>query len=370
MWASVTLFMRCMIRKEPKVWLALFFPLLLTNCGSPGVPLPPSLELVRPIRDLHAFRKGDQVFLTWTIPSQTTERQNLRHGGVVDVCRATDADIIRCGTPVAQVPFQRVPRIAPPNLKTGTYTDRVSSTPSPGSNFVYVVSVLNSYNRSAGVSNQVQVPAAPTLQPPSDFHAQLSADGVRLSWHAVTVPEISGLRFVYRVYRREQGSTKDAIAGELPANDSAASGLLDRSFEWEKTYDYRATAVTMIQTANGVEQQVEGDDTPSVHVVAHDVFPPATPTGLQAAFSGPGQKPFIDLVWTPNTEADLAGYNIYRHEEAGPLVKLNSDLIKSPDFRDTAIVPGHEYFYSVSAIDVRGNESLRSEEANETVPTQ
>ena len=332
------------------------------------MPLPPSLELVRPVRDLRAFRKGDQVFLTWTTPSQTTERQNLRHGGVVDVCRAIDAAITRCGTPLAQIPFQRGPRNVPPNQKTGSYTDPISSEPSATSNFVYALSVLNSFNRSAGLSNQVQVPAAPTLQPPSGFHAQLAADGVRLSWDTgVLVPDIADLRFVYRIYRREQGTNKDSVVGELPVNDPTSTGLLDHSLEWEKTYDYRATIVTLIQ-ANGTERQVEGDDTPSVRVVAHDIFPPATPTGLQAAFSGPGQKPFIDLVWTPNTEADLAGYNIYRHEETGPPVKLNSELIKSPDFRDTAVLPGHQYFYSISAVDVRGNESPHSAEANETVP--
>lgn len=357
-----------MVLKRSKIWLSLLLPAVFTSCGSPGVPLPPSLELARPITDLHAFRKGDQVYLTWTIPTQTTERQNLRHGGVVRVCRAIDTAITRCGTSVAQVPFQRVPRNAPANQKTGTYTDRGPRAPLPTSNFVYAASVLNSYDRSAGLSNQVQVPAAPTLEPPSDFRAQLTADGVRLSWHAVIVPEIARLRFVYRVYRREQGTNKDAIAGELPGNDPNSTSLLDRSFEWEKTYHYRATVVTLIQAANGTEQQVEGDDTSSILVVAHDVFPPATPSGLVAAFSGPGQKPFIDLVWTPNTEADLAGYNVYRHEEGGQPNRLNSELIKSPDFRDAMILPGHEYFYSISAVDVRGNESPHSAEANENVP--
>ena len=65
------------------------------------------------------------------------------------------------------------------------------------------------------------------------------------------------------------------------------------------------TAAVLHALWNLAAKQVEGDDTPPVTVVAHDVFPPATPTGLQAVFSGPGQKPFIDLVWTPNTEPDL-----------------------------------------------------------------
>jgi hypothetical protein len=192
-----------------------------------------------------------------------------------------------------------------------------------------------------------------------------------LSWNAVTAPQIPGLRFVYRVYRREQGGNKDLIAGELPLSGQESPSLLDRSFEWEKTYDYHLTIVTIVVEPSGGEQQVEGEDTASVRVVAHDVFPPAAPSGLQAVFSGPGQKPFIDLVWTPNSEPDLAGYNVYRREEGGgEAVKLNSELIKSPAFRDNQVDSGHQYAYSVSAVDVRGNESPRSAEATESVPSQ
>ena len=175
---------------------------------------------------------------------------------------------------------------------------------------------------------------------------------------------------MYRVYRREAGTGASTIAGEVALSNESSPTLLDTGFEWEKTYDYRLTVVTVVSLANGAEQQVEGDDTPWITVVAHDIFPPATPAGLQAVFSGPGQKLFIDLIWAPDTEADLAGYNIYRHEQDGQAVKLNSGVVKVPAFRDTEVVPGHQYFYSVSAVDVRGNESSRSDEASETVPTQ
>ena len=49
-------------------------------------------------------------------------------------------------------------------------------------------------------------------------------------------------------------------------------------------------------------------------IFAHDVFPPATPSGLQAVFSDGSPHPFIDLVWSPDLDADLDGYNIYRGE--------------------------------------------------------
>src|SRR5580692_2782712 len=101
---------------------------------------------------------------------------------------------------------------------------------------------------------------------------------------------------------------------------------------------------------------------------ADDVFPPAVPTGLQAVFSGPGQKAFIDLVWAPVTDADLAGYNIYRSEGGGPAIKLNVELVRAPAYRDANVQAGKHYSYSVSSVDQRGNESGRSEEASEAVP--
>jgi hypothetical protein len=241
----------------------------------------------------------------------------------------------------------------------------------PTSTVVYAVRILNSYGRTAGLSNPAQVSAAPTLPSPDDFQAQLTAEGVGLTWKS-TAPaqDVPGLRYVYRVYRRDAAVNTGSVAGEveLKEKDATSSSLLDRGFEWEKTYDYRLTVVTVVGEEKASEQQVEGDDTPSVTVVAHDVFPPAIPTGLQAVFSGPGQKPFIDLIWAPDTEPDLAGYNIYRHEQDGQPVRLNSETVKTPTFRDAGVLSGRQYFYSVSAIDVRGNESALSDEASEAVP--
>jgi hypothetical protein len=351
--------------------LCLFAAALLSACGSPGVPLPPSLEVAKPVPDLRVARKGNKVYLTWTAPTVTTDRHNIQHPGATEICRSVSSTMAECGTPRAKVPPVKASESKSTNKTQATFTDDLPATlqsANPASDVIYAISVLNSYGRTAGLSNKVQVPAAPTLPPPSDFHAELTADGVRLEWTPIPPPpEIPGLRFVYRIYRREQGTNKDAIAGEIPIAAETASTLLDHSFEWEKTYAYRATVGTLIAAADG-EQKVEGDDTPPVSVVAHDIFPPAVPAGLQAVFSGPGQKSFIDLVWTPNSESDLAGYNIYRHDQRTEPAKINSELVKAPAFRDTQVLSGHQFFYSITAVDVRGNESPHSEEASETVP--
>ena len=343
------------------------------GCGSPGIPLPPSLELARPVTDLRATRKGNRVFLSWSVPVETTDHHRFRHTGPTEVCRSVEKEMAACGKPVGKLPPPTAEvRGSPTTRPPAAYKDALSSAielASPTSMLVYAVNVLNSYGRSAALSNQASVPAAPTLDPPRRLEAQLSSDGVKLSWDTVEPGvQISGLRYRYRIYRRELPSGRDAIAGEVPVGGPSPPTIVDRGFEWEKTCEYRATVVTFISRENGAEEQVEGDDSRPVSIFAHDIFPPAEPTGLEAVSSNSGEQAFIDLVWPPNLEQDLAGYNVFRHETGGPAVKLNSALVKQPAFRDAGVVPGHEYFYSVSAVDVRGNESPRSQEAHERVP--
>lgn len=137
----------------------------------------------------------------------------------------------------------------------------------------------------------------------------------------------------------------------------------DRTFEWAAAYIYKITPVTT--TREKVE--IEGDDSQPVEVFTHDSFSPAAPEGLQAVSSGTAQEKFIDLTWAPNTESDLAGYHLYRRQQNGEWVRITKDLITTPAFRDSDVKPGQTYYYAVSAVDMRRNESAKSEETSETV---
>lgn len=369
-----------MKRSDWNILICVLGSAVLVSCGATGVPIPPALELAKPVSDLRAARKGDRVYLAWTVPARTTDRQIVRHPGVTRVCRSLKVAVSDCKNPVVEIPPAHLPVPASKPDQKGAASPKVQASytdilptelqeQDPAAEITYAVSVQNDRGRSAGLSNQVEVPSAPTLPPPNHFRAEARSDGVQLSWEcapATTASDSIGHKL--RIYRREQGKQADAKVSDANLTDCAQTEFLDQTFEWEKRYDYRATMVTVVSQPGKPEVEVEGDDTPTVPVFTHDVFPPAVPTGVQAVFSGVGQAPFVDLVWSPDAEADLAGYNVFRREEGGQPVKLNSEVVKAPAFRDSNVQSGKKYLYSVSAVDERNNESARSEETSEQVP--
>ena len=368
------------MKNPPSLALALAITLLVTACATIGPPQPPSLELPKPPSDLRATRKGERVILTWTLPTVTTDRQTARNFGATRICRALELQLTPCASAVGEVTVQPNPATAKATGKktVGTYTDTLPEkmqSDDPSAFATYAVEVRNADGKSAGLSNQVRVPLMRTLPPPDNFRAHVTAQGVVLSWtnhaatsHAAPADAQHHIRYVYRAYRRLDDAAPWILAGELPSGKQSEISLTDSSIEWQKTYEYRVETVTVISEEGKSERQIEGGDSPEIRVFADDTFPPAVPSGLQAVFSGPGQTAFIDLIWAPVPDVDLDGYNVYRREEGSAAKKVNAAAVKSPAYRDADVVPGKQYFYSVSAVDVRGNESAGSEEAAESVP--
>ena len=346
---------------------------LFTACATMGPPLPPSLDLPKPPTDLRAARKGEQVLLTWTVPKVTTDRQRARSFGATRICRATNLELTECGTAVGEVTIASPPPGNSGKKPNAAYTDMLPSglqSDDPSSFATYAVEVRNAEGRSAGLSNQVRVPLLRTLPPPQDLAARALKEGIVLTW-SNSIPQSApnaAIRHIDRVYRRLENNPQSILIGEVPVGPQLTLTLTDSSIEWQKTYEYRVETVA-VATLEKTELRIEGDDSPEVKVFADDVFPPAVPSGLQAVFSGPGQAPFVDLIWAPVPDIDLDGYNVYRREENSQAVKLTGIPIKTPAYRDSAVASGKHYFYSVSAVDLRGNESARSEESEESVPS-
>jgi len=105
---------------------------------------------------------------------------------------------------------------------------------------------------------------------------------------------------------------------------------------------------------------LESSDSNIALVTPKDTFPPAAPQGIVAA-TLPGDSPgslVVDLSWSINIELDLAGYRVYRSDQEGLRGDLlTPELLPTPAYRDTSVVAGKHYWYTVTAVDRAGNES-------------
>jgi hypothetical protein len=347
----------------------------LTGCGMPGSPSLPSLNLARPADDLTASRRGNKVDLYWTLPRKNTDRTTIKHNPTSLVCRHDGTTLMDRCTVVAEVtpptpkPPEREKDQPPPGEQRIHYVDELPAQlgmENPAGFVMYAIEEVNARGRSAGLSNQVAIPVVPTIAPPDKVAAEVSADGVTITWsgpQAALPPK--GVTYQYRIMRRPAGAPAFIVLDDVPP--AASGSYLDKTFAWEQRYEYRITTVSQVN-ASGIRAAVEGEDSPIAEVVTRDIYPPGQPAGLQAVFSGVGQKPFVDLTWAPNIESDLAGYNVYRWVEGGTPQKLNAQPVQVASYRDETIEPGKTYSYAVTAVDLRGNESPRSATASEAVP--
>jgi len=88
-----------------------------------------------------------------------------------------------------------------------------------------------------------------------------------------------------------------------------------------------------------------------------DSVPPMAPTALLPLFDGS----FAVLQWAPNTETDLAGYNVYRYNPSPDspysYTMENPELLTVNSYIVEDIPVGETYFYRTTAVDASGNES-------------
>jgi fibronectin type 3 domain-containing protein len=74
----------------------------------------------------------------------------------------------------------------------------------------------------------------------------------------------------------------------------------------------------------------------------------------------------ITLGWNPNTEADLAGYNIY-YGTATRIYDSPIDVGNQTEYTVTGLEEGHTYYFAATAYDTNGNESDYSTELSERI---
>ncbi|MGA9885441.1 MAG: hypothetical protein WBQ34_17125 [Candidatus Acidiferrales bacterium] len=385
--------------------------IFIGGCASPGEPTARKPPVPAPIADLAAVQSGNRVLLTFAVPQDSVGGGSLDHPPAVEIYRDFEAappsgeltpTAPKHSSLLTTIPSELVSRYA--ERGQFQYSDRLDAADfanHPNSILVYSVRTRVSAKKLSADSNLAALRVYPAPDPISDLKGQVTPTAVALSWAPPQrtpigpVPVLAG----YRIYRAEaqqsSAPTSDANAPALrsgppsspstsvplsgwqpspPAlqtplvkiGESDSPNFADAHMEFGKTYVYSVRSVLDYSGA-----VIESSDSNLLTVTPRDTFPPAAPSGLIGIFVPAGNRvpAYVDLSWGVSPEPDLAGYRVYRSEQAGVLgTPLDNQLLLTPAFRDMNVVSGRRYLYAVTAVDRSGNESSPSAAIVVSVP--
>lgn len=373
---------------------------LSISCGKKGALLPPIIKIPQKIKTLKAYQRGKKIILEWTNPGAYTDGSPLT--GIKEV------EIWLVQSKLGLEKSSKRANQSEENLKTkvGRKGKLNSSQSSSGEKiislkefkrqakllatlsqdklaeyliknqskkpkyryeyllagedflskrYIFGLKVIDQKKKSSDFSEFIAIEPKVLPLPPQDLKYTVYQDKIEISWtppekniDQSTEVEIKG----YNVYRYEKGQQPQRLNSEIIENEKYG----DRDFVFGKTYYYFVRA-----SVSGVSSG-ESADSEIIEVVAQDKFPPASPSGLMS-MAGPG---YITLSWDENKEKDLAGYRVWRKKEGeGEFVLLTPEPIKVNNFTDNKVEKNKRYYYALTAQDIFGNESPKSEAVSE-----
>ena len=360
-------FRRSTLKRILRVLLLAGAAALLFGCGVQGTPQPPRLELPARITNLSVMQIGQSLELHFSLPQETTGGERLTKPLEIEILRSIaprDPGVSKLPEPevwTRLTPHEWLPYAANNDVTYSAHLSGQEFHDWRGRTLVVGVRTLTRGFRhrplESSPSNFVDVPIYDVSEPvgsikcvPTEKAVEVQFAPPATSLSGGPVHDVSG----YRIYRSSTGKPDSFEA----LGETATSPYRDSEFEFGHTYYYQVRALF-----GGPGHLAMSDVSPTVKVTPRDVFPPAPPQGLSSIYSAGA----VELVWTANTEPDLAGYNVYRLEDHTPQ-RLNKELLRTPIYRDTTAAPGKTLIYYVTAVDLSGNESKPS--AKEEVETK
>ena len=379
------------------IFVFMFCSVLVAGCGAPGEPSERKAPTPVAVTDLSAMQQGDTVVLTFTLPKESVERKSLKQLPTIEIYRslqpasATPVTLAPNAAPAGQllvtIPPEMIDHLA--NRGRIRYEDALTaadfSQNPTGGLASYLVRTRTSPKKVSANSNNASVVIQPAADAISDLKADVTREAIVLSWTPPrkTLVGTAPPFVTYEIYRAES-SVKPESSSVSPQRASSAASLTgkpaasgqpqppqfvhigdateptysDTQIQFDQIYAYTVRSVVRYGPT-----RVDSADSNLASATRLDNFSPTSPEGLVVALiPAQEQSPaYLDLSWSISPDNDIAGYNIYRSEDAAaPGTKLNPALLLTPAFRDMNVAPEHHYLYTVTAVNRAGNESPAS----------
>lgn len=228
--------------------------------------------------------------------------------------------------------------------------------------FFYGAKVYNQKGKASAFPKFLALYPDAVPEAPAQFTAMISEKKIDMKWSAVTRDsagnELPPENVVYFVYRG--GSANFAPVQPLNSQPLSETQYSDSTFRFGQTYYYFVRAAKKDQ-----RQTSQSGESNAILVYPQDVFAPSAPQELNVVAAREGMV----LIWAPNPEDDVAGYNVYRSTKSGQgYEKVNQQLVRETTYTDTSVDSGKTYYYVLTAVDsaLKPNESEYSKEVFET----
>jgi len=369
------------------------------GCGQKGAPLPPIIRIpVAPV--LTVDRRGSDIQISLAVPAVNTDGSrpaSLTHIDIYAVTgnasTMTDLEMMKRGTKVASVAV-KAPRSADAAVEKGESADNLEPTvgegleqgsssavaetitasllesgvdvegpllgPPAGSQLrTYIGVGVDRRGRPGEFSRRVSAPLELPPPAPPPIAITYEEQKITITWKPdeTSAENVLPSRSFGPLQPAVGYNLYDATTGQR-LNDMPVKefGYEDTRMDWGTTRCYIVRAVAVV-AALAVESEPSG---PACEMLV-DMFPPAAPQGLNSVAT----EGAINLIWEAGTEADLAGYFVWRAIGDRPLQQITPAPVTAASFFD-GVQRGLTFVYAVQAVDTAGNVSPLSARVSET----
>jgi fibronectin type 3 domain-containing protein len=224
----------------------------------------------------------------------------------------------------------------------------------PGVAYTYAVAAMNTSFSISPLSNIVYAtPVSKTLPVPLNLKTMRYGKGVMLVWEDMKkiMPQITG----YRVYRKKtDNKTNKTFGTDTLCKMNETNNYLDTLVLPGIHYVYTVSSLGISKTESESSKMME------YYIVPPQPFPPA---GLRAIPSS-GE---VLIHWDEIASTDIKEYKLYREVSKGKPKLLATFKQDNTNYTDSSVDKGKTYYYKVTTVNLKGEESEKSDEVGVAV---
>lgn len=358
------------MRSSRLITLLIFFAAFFLACGRKGPLLPPLVRIPGDVKEATVFQRGNKIFLEWNMPVTYSDGSPIQKIQEMEVWFFSgDKEVY--DSPLSLDQFKKEANLLKV-IKEGEFSQCCfeNEEKKERCSFIYPLEKEESFEQSFTFSLKIKDERGKTssfssllfiipkilLLPPENVDVEVIPKGLSLTWEPPSgsldgspPPEVAG----YNIYRKEKEEES-----WKKVNDKLNKGTsyVDENVQFGQEYYYAVRA-----SVSSKSPYEESENSKEVKIVPQDIFPPLPPEGLTAVATTDS----VSLSWSPGSDSELAGFRVWRRKEGNKEFQcLTLEPFSEIVYEDRKAEKDTLYFYAVTAVDMAGNESEKSNEVS------